>query len=216
MIELYFLNVSDMTEEQFNNICGGLSEGRSARARKYLKTEDGYLSAGAGYLLDCALKNHGLSERQAEIIYGANGKPYLKDIPLYFNLSHSKDVVVCALSDGEVGIDVQKAVTPSGALIKKVCTESETEFILSVREELKGLAFARVWTLKESFLKFTGDGLTVSPNELNISLSLHARISKCGEEQDVNFGEYIVCGCLVAVCSKEKDFPLMIEEITLV
>lgn len=213
MLKLYFLNVSDMTEEQFNKICGGLSEKRKVRARGFLNICDRYLSAGAGYLLDCALKRYGLSEKQAEVFYGANGKPYLKDCDFYYNLSHSGTIAVCALSDGEVGIDVQKKVTPSDALIKKVCSESEARYLLSLSQEQKNSAFTRLWTLKESYLKFTGEGITLSPQKLEISFSRPVRIKKRGEEQEVNFAEYEVCSCAVAVCSRTEEFPSTIEEV---
>ncbi len=213
MLELYFLDISDMTDEQFNKICGGLSERRSARARGFLNMGDRYLSAGAGYLLDCALKKHGLSEKQAEIFYGANGKPYLKDCNLFYNLSHSGVVAVCAFSDREVGIDIQKSVTPSDALIKKVCSEDEIKYLLSLGEDDKSSAFTRLWTLKESYLKFTGEGITLSPRSLDLNFSHPVRIKRNGEEQEVNFAEYRVCGCAVSVCSRTDEFPTTIEEI---
>lgn len=175
--------------------------------------DDRYLSAGAGYLLDCALKRHGLSERQAEVFYGANGKPYLKDCNLFYNLSHSGVVAVCALSDREVGIDIQKKVKPSDALIKKVCSENETKYLLSLSETEKSSAFTRLWTLKESYLKFTGEGITLSPQKLEISFSYPVRIKRSGEKQEVSFAEYQVCGCAVAVCSQTDGFPTTIKEV---
>ena len=43
--------------------------------------------------------------------YGELGKPQIVNIPKKFNLSHSGDYVVCGVSDGEVGVDIQKWVS---------------------------------------------------------------------------------------------------------
>ena len=57
------------------------------------------------------LKIHDL--KLPKIHYGPKGKPYVKENrwngkPFYYNLSHSGNLVACAISDAEVGIDVQE------------------------------------------------------------------------------------------------------------
>lgn len=215
MLEIYLLDVSDMTEEKFNKIIDGLSERRRARALRYVNKKDGYLSAGAGYLLDCALKMHGLSEKQADLYCGEHGKPYIKDCELFYNLSHGGDIAVCALADGEVGIDVQKIVAPSDALIKKVCSEGESKYLISLNEEERSSAFTWFWTIKESYLKFTGEGLSFPLRGLNVSLTPPVKIARYGETQEVNFANYRVRGYAVSVCRKMDDFPRDINAISI-
>ena len=41
-------------------------------------------------------------------VYGREGKPYFRDLPFYFNLSHSGDYVLCVLSEAEIGADIQQ------------------------------------------------------------------------------------------------------------
>ena len=71
-----------------------------------------------------------------------NGKPYLAENPIYFNLSHSGEVTAIAISKSEVGLDIQlRDGTPRPALSRRL---SPAE-----REE----DFFKVWTAKETYIK---------------------------------------------------------------
>ena len=41
-----------------------------------------------------------------EIAKNKNGKPYLKDNKVYFNISHKKDMIAIAVSKNEIGFDI--------------------------------------------------------------------------------------------------------------
>ena len=91
--------------------------------------------------------------------YSSDEKPALicqKD--LYFNISHSDDFVVVAVSDKEIGCDIQeiRAYNPKVA-VRHYC-ENETRLIENSDD--KDGAFIRLWALKESILKFTGKGIS--------------------------------------------------------
>ncbi|MBQ4121348.1 MAG: hypothetical protein IJD35_04970 [Clostridia bacterium] len=78
-----------------------------------------------------------------------NGKPYLVGAPFHFNLSHSKDYVVCALSDCDVGVDIEKVRPISEGVMRRfvgTCTESDE-------------ANTRLWTRYEAIGKFLGVGI---------------------------------------------------------
>lgn len=77
------------------------------------------------------------------------GKPYLDGVPFCFNLSHSGDYVVCALSDAPVGVDIEKIVPISLKVMRRFFSPS----ILSPIEQM------RLWTRYESYGKMTGTGI---------------------------------------------------------
>ncbi len=90
--------------------------------------------------------------------YGPHGKPYFADPDLpFFNLSHSGDYVVLALSNTECGIDLQKMEEGRDlvSLAERFFTPAEAEM---VRQE-GDRAFYRLWTRKESYGKCTGEGI---------------------------------------------------------
>lgn len=113
-----------------------------------------------GYLLLIwGLKlEYGIVE-QPELFYNEFGKPFLKDYPnIYFNISHTKKIVCCTLSNHEIGIDIEKVKTHSNKLMK-FCLD-ETEYQTVIKEDDPNLAFIKIWTKKESYLKCTGRGIS--------------------------------------------------------
>lgn len=95
------------------------------------------------------------------LVYGTHGKPALlgKSAP-HFNISHSGNYAVCALSEIPCGIDIQKKKELKNRHIfeKILSTKEQNEVFLS---KDKTSAFYKYWTRKESFLKLTGQGITV-------------------------------------------------------
>lgn len=96
--------------------------------------------------------------------YGRNGKPYLQDYPFYFNLSHSGEYVFCAISDREVGVDIQQYRPADEArLARRFFSEEERKALEGCldREEQREL-FYRLWVRKEAYGKLTGEGIAAS------------------------------------------------------
>lgn len=94
--------------------------------------------------------------REALLAVGPHGKPYLRGDPFYFNLSHSGGLVACAAEETPVGVDVEKVRSFSPALLKRICTPREQELVSAC--ENKDSALTRLWTMKESYMKYTGLG----------------------------------------------------------
>lgn len=106
------------------------------------------------------LKERGL---EGNIKKGPAGKPFLPGSGHYFNKSDSGAFTAFALSDeGEVGLDLQKILPYKDRYLRLserfFCPE-EKNALLSLKEEERGDYFFRLWTVKESYLKFTGKGL---------------------------------------------------------
>lgn len=99
------------------------------------------------------------------------GKPYYGINPnLNFNISHCKDGVAVVLSDREVGVDVESMRRVSGGAVRKCCSREEALYVFGKKEDDKqdfktllqkeeAERFLRLWTLKESYVKMTGEGL---------------------------------------------------------
>ena len=109
-----------------------------------------------------------INNSDIEIIYNEYGKPFLKKIPLYFNLSHSGKWVVCAWSENEIGVDVEKIDKINIDIAKSLFCEAEYDYIKSGKEHERCKRFIQIWTLKESYIKYIGKGLTIPLNSFCI------------------------------------------------
>ena len=89
-----------------------------------------------------------------------HGKPYLIDHDgIYFNISHCKQAIVTAVSDCEIGIDAEGRCRYSDNLMERAYNDAEITAVLHSIEPEK--EFARIWTRKEAFFKWTGTGILI-------------------------------------------------------
>ena len=97
------------------------------------------------------------------IVRTEKGKPHLEDIPdLHYNISHSGEWVVMAQSDMEVGIDVERIREPQYRIAERFFSAQELQELNRLNGKAKKEFFFDLWTLKESYLKLLGKGLTKS------------------------------------------------------
>lgn len=139
-----------------------LSPSRRNKTLAYKNQRSRMLSAGVGLLLDMMLQPLGLRERDMTYIEGEHGKPALAQYPgIHFNLSHSGTLVACGVGNAPLGVDVQCFVTPKDSLMRLTLNDLELAQINGLSDpEAKKRHFTTLWTLKESYVKATGRGLT--------------------------------------------------------
>lgn len=92
--------------------------------------------------------------------YHSNKKPYLVSHPLlHFNISHSEDYAVIAISRKNVGIDIEFMPDDFDftTLLLEVFGDKEIVMIQSAANKKK--AFYTLWTRKEAFVKALGKGI---------------------------------------------------------
>lgn len=98
-----------------------------------IKEEDRKTELAAWLLLYQALKEWGVSEEKINIdgayCYGEHGKPMRKDGEVCFNLSHSGKYVLCAVSETEIGCDIEKVKEVKWKIAKRFFSEEEYDFL---------------------------------------------------------------------------------------
>lgn len=87
-----------------------------------------------------------------------HGKPYVKGNPVFFNVSHSNDLIGVAVSNSEVGLDVEYMKTRDFAALAQSCfCERVVDEIRSAKDMKQ--AFYRNWTAYEAKVKLNGGEL---------------------------------------------------------
>ncbi|MDA0909946.1 MAG: 4'-phosphopantetheinyl transferase superfamily protein [Proteobacteria bacterium] len=93
----------------------------------------------------------------------SNGRPFLIDSMLDFNISHTRDYVVIAIAKGQrIGVDVQtkKEKVDVLAIAKQYFAKSEYDLIAAKKGEgAQRDVFYWLWAYKEASLKLTGEGV---------------------------------------------------------
>lgn len=170
-IRVYTADVTELLDEQvFAMRYSEVSSERRMKIDKLRREEDKRLSLGAECLLMKACEDFGISYHDSEVLTDSNGKPYFRDIPIHFNLSHSGDRVMCIMGNHPVGCDVERVQPVKDSLAKK-CLSAEEYAVYEACETAAEQAelFFRYWTCKESYLKCTGIGLRVELNTITIA-----------------------------------------------
>ena len=101
--------------------------------------------------------------RPRTVRFGKNGKPYFEGDPLYFSISHSKEICAAAISDRPVGVDAEacRADYPK-TLIERCLSEREKAVFAGGSDR----DFTRLWCRKEAIVKLSGEGITGFPDQI--------------------------------------------------
>ena len=165
-----------------------ISPQRREQALRYRQECDQRLCLAAYRLLQRALKQEYGIDELPKFTYESSGKPLLAGHPdIHFSLSHCRDAVACALSNSPVGIDVETFGHYSEDVARHVMNDDEMRQILdSPRPDV---TFTRLWTMKESFYKLTGNNASGDiPNMLQ-------------PDDQVNFTTFIHPNYLCTCCT---------------
>lgn len=123
---------------------------------KCKNTKSGVLSFAGKILVKWVLnEKYGIAPETCIIVKDEHGKPYIEDIPYKFSISHSKTIAAVAISEENIGMDIQKFPDYSEKLAERICSESELKEIKM--SENKTQTLAAIWTRKESYIKFYGN-----------------------------------------------------------
>ncbi len=131
------------------------------------------------------------SQDQPVIVKGEHGKPYLKDFPhINYNISHTDGLVACGIGDRQLGIDVERIRPFRNTILRKVFSDAEKRHMDEIPESERSQYFFRVWTLKESYLKASGLGITVPLTTISFEWKKEASFY-----QTMLKGDYVLSIC---------------------
>lgn len=157
--KVYLARTDALNDEKvFARLYNAVSEERRRKADRFVQKRDKMLSIAAEILLKRALSDCGIED--FSLRYGEHGKPYLADNAVYFNLSHSENTVICAVSEREIGVDAERVGEVDLEIARRFFHRDEFALLENLPTSMeKRDMFFRLWTLKESFVKALGNGI---------------------------------------------------------
>ncbi|MFJ7919612.1 4'-phosphopantetheinyl transferase family protein [Lysinibacillus fusiformis] len=151
-----------------------VSPEKSEKIIRYYSNEDASRSL-LGDLLIRFFISKKLSVRNEEIAFQLNpyGKPFLikPTTAIYFNLSHSDNWIVCAIDSNPIGVDVEKIKLIDLDVAKRFFTSEEYKTLYNQPKEFQLTYFYKLWTLKESYIKYIGEGMSIALDSFSVVIN---------------------------------------------
>jgi 4'-phosphopantetheinyl transferase len=202
MLDVYLVRINhDLAENEFIQLLRYMTAEKKERILRYQRLEDAQRSLVGDILARYTICKR-LGAKNDELVFGQNeyGKPLLlKPAGLYFNISHAGEWVACALADSPVGIDIELVKPADYTLAQRFCAKEEYLFLLQQPEETRLKHFYRFWTMKESYSKFDGRGLS-------LPLASVAADENCSY-YTVELDNYVLSICVSPFCAPFPLFP---------
>lgn len=227
MIKTYIMDVRQLeSESAFDTVLQAVSPYRRQKIALLKHKKDKNRSLGAALSLNAALKDYGLEERSMEYDLEKQGKPVFRYYPeIHFSLSHSGDFAICSIGEMESGSDIEWVRSGKARLAERFFAEEELAWIRKAdsAEEQEDRMF-RIWTMKESFLKVTGFGMSLPLKEFAVVMDDEGAIflrhhvnEKTYFMKEYTMPEYSVedTRYKVSVCSESPDFTPDLTQVFL-
>ncbi|RYE26025.1 MAG: 4'-phosphopantetheinyl transferase superfamily protein [Sphingobacteriales bacterium] len=218
-VAVYALKLdTSVNEQHFQYLLAKTSERIKQKMQKYRHKIDAYRSLFAESLAKYCIGQYTCIPCQGVVFqYLANGKPYVELDHVHFNISHSGNWVVCAVSHKPVGVDIEQQLPNDLNDVAGFFSLQEQQDLFNRPKQEQLEYFYSLWTLKESFIKQTGEGFSRDLNSYSIQLN-GGTIELCIEQKlhdPVYFKQYdIAPDYKMVVCAAVNDFAEL-KEITL-
>lgn len=202
MIKIYIADVTDLNIDE--NVLKKFPDIRVNKIEKLPNISDIKLSYGAGLLIDKYVLN---GDKDAYFVH-SNGKPYTTN-GLFFNVSHSGNYVVLAVSDKEIGCDIQKCDEKNYLRVGKfVFHKNEIELLNSTDDKLT--TFFEIWTKKEAYLKLLGTGFQRKATDIDLSQDIY-------RENDITyfFANWKIDDYFISACYEESNEEIVYSIVAL-
>ena len=194
-----------------------ISEEKRARCLSFQSQQDAlrvlYGELMIRYLL---CRKFSCNNKEISFYQNAEGKPYIKNFPIHFNLSHSGDFVVCAISEQEVGVDIEQIRPIDLQLTTRYFHPNECEDLFAQEEANRLDYFFSLWTLKESYLKWRGTKMSTPLRSFSFHITdAHITLTDTTQTQMPQFKQFSLDDYKLSLCTTVDGFPGNIEKITL-
>ena len=173
-VHIWSVNLK-LLPSQIEELSTILSSDEIERANRfYFERDKNRFIIARGTLRKILSRYLNIEPKKLQLTYSARGKPYLENTSILFNLSHSQDLALYAITKVNlIGIDLEyiRPMNDAESLAKRFFSSQEYNFISQLPPQKQQETFFKLWTCKEAYLKATGDGLTGGLEKVEICLT---------------------------------------------
>lgn len=201
-------------KEHFAELLAGLYPERRERVKAFRRQEPAYVSMTAGLLLQETLQSK-LGILPSELVLERNeyGKPSVKGYPdFHFNLSHAGGYVVLGYGAAPLGVDIERIRGQNEKMAKRVLTEREYQYISEGNADMRDARFFHLWTMKEAYLKMTGQGISVPLNSFEIDVERQTVVKAACRFVTRQMGDYRLAVCVQETGDIDVKWAEVVQE----
>jgi 4'-phosphopantetheinyl transferase len=157
-----------------------LTEAETEKQQRYVFEKDRHDALiTRAFVRDILSKYVAIKPQDLCFTIGDKGKPELTntDIPIRFNISHTKDLIICAVTlHHDIGCDVEVPERKSDviAIADRFFSEIEVKELTGLPLSQQRSRFFDYWTLKESYIKAWGQGLAIPLSDFSFHIGTDA------------------------------------------
>ncbi|GAA0120809.1 MULTISPECIES: 4'-phosphopantetheinyl transferase superfamily protein [Clostridium] len=218
-MDIYIVKISDVSEEQLNKLYLLIDSDKKHKIKKFINKEDKIRSLiGEILIRTLIIEEFKIDNSCIKFEKNQYGKPYLSEHPdFYFNISHSGEYVLCAIDNNPIGVDIEEVrAIEYEEISKSFFTINEFQYIINKELNSQLNRFYEIWTLKESYIKCCGEGLSIPLKSFTIEINQHKNIKVV---HNAKYTEHIFKkfdvkeNYKIAVCSLNKEISNNIIEV---
>ncbi|WP_127507271.1 4'-phosphopantetheinyl transferase family protein [Paenibacillus humicus] len=219
MVEIYAVEIpSGMESSRLEELAALAGPEKRKRILRYHRQEDALRSLAADLLARTVLMDKcGLAAEEIEFACSEYGKPFLRSGGSWaFNVSHAGKWAVGAFSQrAEVGIDVEEILPAAMEIVGSFFAPAEVGYLQSCPPDERLALFYDLWTLKESYVKFVGKGLSLPLDSFAMRMGTDRSISvDSALPMAAHFRQYELDPAYkLSVCSGVPDFAGQVDVV---
>ncbi|MBS1783117.1 MAG: 4'-phosphopantetheinyl transferase superfamily protein [Bacteroidetes bacterium] len=218
MLKIYAVNISiGLSKEDFDRVIKQLTPQLAKKICSFRNVEDSLRVLFSRLLCEFVLqKEFSLNSNSLLIAETEFGKPYLVNHKnIKFNFSHSGHWVVCAFAHQEIGIDIEQVRSIDLDIAQHYFSESECNDLFAKPLSQQIDYFYRLWTMKESYIKMLGKGLSCPLDSFSVIINEEIYlVDNIQQKLPYSLQEiFIEQGYKLSVCGLEKNLsPITIVD----
>ncbi|WP_234119117.1 4'-phosphopantetheinyl transferase family protein [Clostridium hydrogenum] len=224
-MKIYAVKILDISEENLNKLKLTFDLEKKCKIEKFINKKDKIRTLIWKILIrTIIIQELNISNNHISFKKNQYGKPYMEYYPKFnFNISHSGNIVLCGIDNKPIGIDVEEVKhIEYRDIAKSFFTEMEFDYINRNNSNIRLSKFYEIWTLKESYIKCCGQGLSIPLKSFSIDIDKYENIKVSADNQ---YNEYIFkkfdinLNYKIAVCSLNKEISddiIMIDQNRLI